>query len=364
MGFDCILVDKHLFSFTFNDSEWLKLKRDYLDLGLYMPCCGHHAIPKTSILGTKYFAHRVKAKCSSLNGESREHQFLKYLACKTLHEMGWQVEVEKRGLSLLDELWIADIYAEKENKRFVVEIQWSGQTIEETKIRSEKYKNSGIKVLWFMKMKRNSKSTNHYLKEYYSNQNGVSLLPIYFDAETKQFMVFNIYLPQIPNKNINEKEVELEFCLTIKIIFSGDFHFFSLNKVKYLIRFGMYPSKCFRCGKVFNLVLQGDYYIEHNSKFVFLDSYDLKDLPINALDNINRKELRSTYKFGYLKLRNSKHFKQEYVSNACPDCDEMQEDYYLRHVINSGDLTYSEYYETTLARSAVRRRKWILLNGL
>ena len=33
MGFDCILVDKHLFSFTFNDSEWLKLKRDYLDLG-------------------------------------------------------------------------------------------------------------------------------------------------------------------------------------------------------------------------------------------------------------------------------------------------------------------------------------------
>ena len=50
-----------------------------------MPCCGHHAIPKTSILGTKYFAHRVKAKCSSLNGESREHQFLKYLACKTLH---------------------------------------------------------------------------------------------------------------------------------------------------------------------------------------------------------------------------------------------------------------------------------------
>ena len=57
------------------------------------------------------------------------------------------------------------------------------------------------------------------------------------------------------------------------------------------------------------------------------------------------------------------YFKQEYVSNACPDCDEMQEDYYLRHVINSGDLTYSEYYETTLARSAVRRRKWILLNG-
>ena len=24
MGFDCILVDKHLYSFTFNDSEWLK----------------------------------------------------------------------------------------------------------------------------------------------------------------------------------------------------------------------------------------------------------------------------------------------------------------------------------------------------
>ncbi len=61
MGFSCLVGNEIKYSFTYYDTEWEALKYDYLAPNILMPCCGHACIPKTSILGTKYFAHKAKA---------------------------------------------------------------------------------------------------------------------------------------------------------------------------------------------------------------------------------------------------------------------------------------------------------------
>ncbi|ATU44956.1 hypothetical protein CS557_05460 [Acinetobacter junii] len=59
---------------------------------------------------------------------------------KHLHENGWKVFPEYRGQTPDGEIWIADIYAEKEQSKIVIEIQWSYQSIEETECRQKSIK--------------------------------------------------------------------------------------------------------------------------------------------------------------------------------------------------------------------------------
>ena len=137
MGFLSIIENKEIFSFMLNDEQWDRLKYKYKNLSMHMPCCQTRAIPKKSKLGTQYFAHRPSSTCSIPTGESREHQFCKYLILKYLYENGWTVTPEFRGQTPSGEIWIADIYAEKNKAKIAIEIQWSPQNIEETKRRQE-----------------------------------------------------------------------------------------------------------------------------------------------------------------------------------------------------------------------------------
>ena len=151
MGFLSIIENKEIYSFILNDEQWDRLKNKHKTLNIHMPCCKTPAIPKKSKLGTQYFAHHPSSTCSVHTGESREHQFCKYLILKYLHENGWTVTPEYRGQTPSGETWIADIYAEKNKAKIAIEIQWSPQSIEEPKRRQEKYIASGIRTVWFMR---------------------------------------------------------------------------------------------------------------------------------------------------------------------------------------------------------------------
>ena len=157
MGFLSIIENKEIFSFMLNDEQWDRLKYKYKNLSMHMPCCQTRAIPKKSKLGTQYFAHHPSSTCSTPTGESIEHQFCKYLILKYLYENGWTVTPEFRGQTPSGEIWIADIYAEKNKAKIAIEIQWSPQNIEETKRRQEKYKQSGIRAVWFMRTTQKNK---------------------------------------------------------------------------------------------------------------------------------------------------------------------------------------------------------------
>jgi hypothetical protein len=79
-----------------------------------------------------------------LAGESRDHQRLKLLIVDTARSLGWSAQPEAPG-----EGWRADVLATSpEGRRVVFEVQLSGQSIEETKRRTQNLTASGCEVVW------------------------------------------------------------------------------------------------------------------------------------------------------------------------------------------------------------------------
>lgn len=117
---------------------------------LQMPCCGVWAVPKRSTLGTPYFAHARKGECASAP-ETKEHLLAKMIIAQAVEDGGWNAQTEYRGFTPEGDCWIADVYAEKGKFKLAFEVQWSRQTLEETKFRQERYAKSGVRCLWLMK---------------------------------------------------------------------------------------------------------------------------------------------------------------------------------------------------------------------
>lgn len=155
-------------SFDLDESEWKKLKSTYKSHSLKMPCCGKNAIPKTSKLGTQYFAHSRRGECTS-KPETQDHLYLKYLVANTAKENGWRVTTEYASSTPTGENWIADVFCEKGNARIAIEIQWSYQCDDEYERRTNKYKDSGVRCAWLYRINRNTENDYNfsYFKDSY-----------------------------------------------------------------------------------------------------------------------------------------------------------------------------------------------------
>ncbi len=139
-----------------SDDEWQTLKEQaHARTGAWhveMPCCGAAGHPRTSRLGTKYFAHNprrdgashISSRCTS-GYESYEHLKIKEELVKICDSYGWQVVTEYRH-----EDWIADILAYKPGRKVVFEVQLSDLPVEELQRRSEKYERDGIEYYWLL----------------------------------------------------------------------------------------------------------------------------------------------------------------------------------------------------------------------
>ncbi len=138
----------NLHAFEFEDAAWARLKEQYRQLGLRMPCCETPAIPKTSPRGTCFFAHVRRGQCATAP-ESDEHLYCKFLIARAAQRAGWTVTTECRGQTPAGEKWIADIMCEKGTARVALEVQMSPQTDEVTRYRQERYLESGVRASWF-----------------------------------------------------------------------------------------------------------------------------------------------------------------------------------------------------------------------
>jgi len=152
MPLKALLNNLVVHSFEYGSEEWKCLKSSPDKLNLFMPCCESRAIPKTSILGTQYFAHSKKGECSTAP-ESKEHLYLKYCIAQIAKQNGWKVATEYSGQTPNGEIWVADVFCQKGNKKLVFEIQWSYQSLDEYKRRNQKYKASGVRCAWLYRIK-------------------------------------------------------------------------------------------------------------------------------------------------------------------------------------------------------------------
>src|SRR5262249_16505243 len=143
--------NKLIYSFDLSPEAWRSLAQDNRKRGhLSAACCQSPVVLKRSPLGTQFFAHKIGGGCAWAP-ETVFHLRLKQLAVEVARENGWQAEPEVPGQTPSGEQWKADVLAEKNNVKVAVEIQWSGQTEEETHRRQERYKQSGLCCLWLMR---------------------------------------------------------------------------------------------------------------------------------------------------------------------------------------------------------------------
>lgn len=150
MPLRCRSATGEIRAYEMTRDAWTSLKETYRGLGIRTPCCESAAIPKTSSLGTQFFAHARRNGCSSAP-ETKEHLLAKSVIAQAAVAAGWDACTESRGSTPSGEEWIADVLATKGNAKVAFEVQWSQQTPAETRRRQGQYQSSGVRALWLFR---------------------------------------------------------------------------------------------------------------------------------------------------------------------------------------------------------------------
>ena len=127
--------------------EWTKLKlRHKHGLPITMGCCGAPGHLRVSKTGTQHFYHAVDTGCN-YEQESREHLEIKYQIYRTCKSENWETYVE---FPAPGRTWISDVYAIKDGRKIVFEIQISTLSPNVLEERDRKYRNEGIESYWLL----------------------------------------------------------------------------------------------------------------------------------------------------------------------------------------------------------------------
>jgi competence protein CoiA len=153
MPLRCISSEGDELAFEHDPGSWADLReRNLRDQHLRFPCCDAGVVLKTSALGTRYFAHKVRGGCETAP-ETQEHLRAKTIICKALKEAGWLATPEHRMIDA-EGVCIADVLGKRgatASKGIAFVVQWSPQSGETTTARTKRYAEHGLRSLWFMK---------------------------------------------------------------------------------------------------------------------------------------------------------------------------------------------------------------------
>lgn len=115
-----------------------------------MACCDARAIPKRSVTGLPFFAHGRTAFCDAAS-ETEFHLRGKVLIRDAAAKAGWKAQVEVSGEAPSGERWRADVLCEKGERQVAFELQHSGITLARLSERQQRYRESGVGGMWFMR---------------------------------------------------------------------------------------------------------------------------------------------------------------------------------------------------------------------
>lgn len=178
----CFTKDKErLVSFEYSSEEWDNLKSSYKSLGLYMRCCDAPAIPKTSQLGTQFFAHKSDACGEGV--ESAEHILCKELVVKGAKRADWHASPEEPGIDKESNTWVADVLCSNGDQNIVFEVQLASQTFAEYKRRNLRYEKSGVRCIWLIERKRKHPIAEQMILDRINSKNRKDAINHYPDRE-------------------------------------------------------------------------------------------------------------------------------------------------------------------------------------
>ena len=232
--------------------------------------------------------------------ETEEHRSLKQMAVEAAGLCGWAAEAEVTGTTPSGEKWRADVLAQKGTNKVAIEIQWSGQTKEETRRRQARYAESGVQCVWLMRKNKFWRGDN-------------SLPIVHIDKDQAENFVVSV----LDGRGSVSQNMSIHEFLDA--VFRGRF----LPKLaigcmmKVSVKGSIMP--CWRCGsdtKIITFVAAtcGPY----------TEDLRIPDLSENSpVFREVRKNLPKGLGIGDIKPRYSKTEGRKYLSNGCVHCDAL-----------------------------------------
>jgi len=136
-------------AFDLMPERWQQMKAE--PVGSYLVRrSGLPAILKKNVRGTHWFAARPGESDPAWKPTSPEHEFAQVQMVRALRAAGFSARIEEPGYTPTGERWEADVFVEHSDRKIAIEVQMTQQTFEEYERRSQKYIQSGVKVVWLV----------------------------------------------------------------------------------------------------------------------------------------------------------------------------------------------------------------------
>jgi len=108
------------------------------------------AVLKRSPLGLQFFAC-APGHSGFTEPKSLEHQMAQVELARGLRSAGFRATLEQPGRTPSGEAWVADVWAEVMGIPYAFEVQLSQQHWDQYCERTERYRQSGVKVVWLVR---------------------------------------------------------------------------------------------------------------------------------------------------------------------------------------------------------------------
>lgn len=293
-------------AFAVSRDGWEALKGSYRDQQLIMPCCEHRAIPKTSKLGSHFFAHARRGTCSSAP-ETKEHLLAKSIIARAAMEAGWKVTTECPGTAPDGSTWIADILAERRNTRIALEVQWSKQSMQAFHDRQERYKRSGVRGAWFVKAPRHT--------PYWDDDSSTFELPLFrirIDEEATGFSV---------------TDFGVDLATFTKGMLRGGLYWGPKAGDELELRGVIVTENCWRCYYETSVLLGIEL---HHPQCGLVETASFTEEGVaETLQQVLSPKILAEHRLGALKRRFSRTVGESYLSRGCVRCDALLGDFPL-----------------------------------
>lgn len=339
MPLKCLIEGNPVFAFEFSTEDWHQLRtKNRQKKHLALPCCDRGVVPKTSKLGTQFFAHARRDGCES-SSETAEHLHAKSLVAKAVKLAGWEVDTEVTGRTPDGEAWVADVLATKGKATVAIEVQWSSQSIEQTKQRQIRYAASGVRGLWLLR---------------HPNLVVDKATPTFRLRQTEENNDFTVMIPKlgssswICNHNKNEAghwQQEISLTAFVVGVLRGALKFAPAIGMRMPVSVSTASVSCWRCKKdtaiVHGITFQADKVLPcHSTIYLNLDDIDDFENRIGLVQTLFPLEKMRKHGIGAIRDRYSRTAGASYLSNGCAHCDALQGRFFDHGSMYDAEITY------------------------